>query len=232
MKLSDLLVSYKQVNVLNPDNSIKQLEATIPNLEVAQDNRYQRMKDFIINKQNKESQKWQAPETKDESISYTTKIKPNSSLGYLKFNEAFDKYLERNPQYKDTKNILTAIAKMESNYNQGIKNPNSSATGYFQFIDSTRKSFSKVSRDEFIKDPNNQFDAAVKYYRQIQNTLKPYQDKIKRAGLTPLQVIYGMWWNPKSVINYLNTGSDSYLSTSDGMTLTKIFNKAKNYENG
>lgn len=229
MKLSDLLVSYKQVNVLNPSKQIQQLNYEIPNIE-PQDNKYQRMKDFISNKQTQKL--WEAPKIKEQSVSYTTKIKSNNSLGYTKFNEAFDKYLEVHPEYKDAKNILTAIAAMESNYNQGIKNPHSSATGYFQFIDSTRKNFSNVSRDEFIKDPNNQFDAAVKYYRQIQNTLKPYQNKIKKLGLTPLQVVYGMWWNPKSVINYLNTGSDSYLSKSDGMTLAKIFNKAKNYENG
>lgn len=229
MKLSDLLVSYKQVNVLNPSKQIQQLNYEIPNIE-PQDNKYQRMKDFISNKQTQKL--WEAPKIKEQSVLYTTKIKSNNSLGYTKFNEAFDKYLEVHPEYKDAKNILTAIAAMESNYNQGIKNPHSSATGYFQFIDSTRKNFSNVSRDEFIKDPNNQFDAAVKYYRQIQNTLKPYQNKIKKLGLTPLQVVYGMWWNPKSVINYLNTGSDSYLSKSDGMTLAKIFNKAKNYENG
>ena len=37
--------------------------------------------------------------------------------------------------------------------------------------------------------------------------------------------MYGMWWRPKSMYNYLSTGNDNF-QTKDGMNIKKILEKA------
>jgi hypothetical protein len=37
--------------------------------------------------------------------------------------------------------------------------------------------------------------------------------------------MYGMWWRPKSMYNYLRTGKDDF-QTKDGMNIKKILEKA------
>ncbi|MGN0967094.1 MAG: hypothetical protein ACI4OP_05895 [Candidatus Coprovivens sp.] len=39
--------------------------------------------------------------------------------------------------------------------------------------------------------------------------------------------MYGMWWRPKSFIEYVTKGKDSYVNP-DGMTIEKILERAKN----
>ena len=119
---------------------------------------------------------------------------------------------------------------MESRFNSKAANPGSSARGWFQFIDGTRKQLGNTqSRQDFMNDTQGQINLAVNLYNNNNAKLARYKDKITKLGLTPTQVAYGMWWRPTSMINYLRTGTDNY-QTSDGMTLSKILKKAGKYK--
>lgn len=171
---------------------------------------------------------------KSQSSQKSTSNNFSQFKNYNTFKTQFQNYLNNRVDINEAdkkilENILTPIAAMESGFTQNVKNPNSSATGYFQFVDNTRQNYSKVSRDEFINNPSKQFDAAISYYNDIWDMLKPYENKMKERGVTPLQAVYGMWWRPASMINYLKTGKDNYISQSDNLTLRDILNKAKKW---
>jgi len=51
-----------------------------------------------------------------------------------------------------TKRLILLQAKRESSFNPTSKSNSSSASGYFQFIDSTRKKYSNYSKADFLKD--------------------------------------------------------------------------------
>lgn len=113
---------------------------------------------------------------------------------------------------------LKSIAQVESGGRYDAKNPNSSASGMFQFTDATKKQYG------YDDSPEGQWAAASRLYddrsTQLQEYIKNYGDR----GMSWKQLMYGMWWRPKSVQNFLQTGSDNYKS-KDGMTLQKIFAK-------
>ena len=145
---------------------------------------------------------------------------------YDKFVSDFDTYLKTNSQYTADRDILTSIAALESGYKPSVSNKHSNALGYFQFLDSTRSAYNNSTREQFASDTNQQFEAAVKHYANIKKQLSRYQNEIKNSGLSDLQVAYGMWWRPGSMLNYLKTGKDDYVNKSDGMTLEKILQRA------
>lgn len=153
-------------------------------------------------------------------------IQTSNKQAYDKFVSDFDNYLKSNSQYAGDRDILTSIAALESAYKPTVSNKHSSALGYFQFLDSTRRAYNNSTRESFASDTNQQFDAAVKHYESIKKQLNRYQTEIKNSGLTDLQVAYGMWWRPASMIKYLKTGKDDYVNQSDGMTLEKILQRA------
>ena len=62
------------------------------------------------------------------------------------------------------KTTLMKIASLESRFNPKAQSKNSSAAGYFQFIDSTRKSYSSLSREQFKNSPDAQVLAASQLY--------------------------------------------------------------------
>lgn len=222
MKLEDLLVSYKAV--LPPEEEYKEEEITSP---------YERLRQYQASRQ--EETQTNVPELEEyifpgwkEAISPTySQKKYQKKPTPTSFTEQFDSYLRDNPQDADTRDILTSIARLESSFDPSAKNSGSSALGYFQFLDSTRKDYDSSSREEFSNDPQKQFAAAVKHYRKLKKSLIPFESAYKARGLTPLQAIYGMWWRPKSFIEYVKKGKDNYRS-SDGMTIEKILERAKN----
>lgn len=145
---------------------------------------------------------------------------------YDKFVSDFDTYLKTNSQYAADRDVLTSIAALESGYKPSVSNKHSGALGYFQFLDSTRSEYNNSTREQFANDTNQQFDAAARHYANIKRQLSRYQNEIKNSGLSDLQVAYGMWWRPGSMLNYLRTGKDDYVNKSDGMTLEKILQRA------
>lgn len=153
-------------------------------------------------------------------------IQTSNKQAYDKFVSDFDNYLKLNSQHIGDRDILTSIAALESAYKPTVSNKHSSALGYFQFLDSTRRDYNNSTREQFANDTNQQFDAAVRHYANIKRQLSKYQNEIKKSGLTDLQVAYGMWWRPASMIKYLKTGKDDYVNQSDGMTLEKILQRA------
>ena len=230
--LSDLLVSYKQVEAPTYNST--------PELPM---DRFDRLQQYINNRDSKDNISteettqdkgfagwYYKPDTKGTSRRSISRGGTASAVGSKAFNQAFDQYATTHQVDSQTRQILTNIAEMESRFKSNAANPGSSARGWFQFIDGTRKQLGNTqSRQDFMNDTQSQINLAVNLYNKNKAELVRYKDKIARLGLTPTQVAYGMWWRPASMINYLRTGSDNY-QTSDGMTLSKILKKAGNYK--
>lgn len=222
MKLEDLLVSYKAV--LPPVEEYKEEVITNP---------YERLEQYKASKQEEtqtnvpELDEYIFPGWKEIVQSVYPQNKSQKKSIPASFTQQFDSYLRDNPQDADTRDILTSIARLESSFDPSAKNFSSSALGYFQFLDSTRKDYDSSSREEFSNDPQKQFAAAVKHYRKLKKSLIPFESAYKARGLTPLQAMYGMWWRPKSFIEYVKKGKDNYVNP-DGMTIEKILERAKN----
>ena len=225
--LSDLLVSYKQVEAPTYDST--------PELPM---DRFDRLQQYINNRDNKDNTS--TTETKQDKgfagwYYESNDNKPArggtaSAVGSKAFNQAFDQYAATHQVDSQTRQVLTNIAEMESRFNSKAANPRSSARGWFQFIDSTRRQLGNTqSQQDFMNNTQGQINLAVNLYNKNKAKLAQYKDKITKLGLTPTQVAYGMWWRPTSMINYLRTGTDNY-QTSDGMTLSKILKKAGKYK--
>lgn len=151
----------------------------------------------------------------------------NNKQGHQEFQNQLDKYFTNNPQDEGYRDMLTNLAAMESSYNQYAQNPWSSALGYFQFVDGTRKRYNTMSRDKFANDSQEQIRVAIAHLKDLKNDIQRNIDTktITDSGLTPLQLMYGMWWRPQSMYNYLRTGKDDF-QTKDGMNIKKILEKA------
>lgn len=168
------------------------------------------------------------PWTVEGNTKITRARKVNNGNGYRQFQSQLDEYFAKNPGDSGYRDMLTNIAAMESSFVQDAVNPSSKALGYFQFLDSTRKDYNNMSRKEFASDAQAQIEAAVKHLKYLKNRIQRNvsKDNIANSGLTPLQLMYGMWWRPKSMENYLNIGHDKFITSSDNMDILKILEKA------
>lgn len=217
MDLSDLLVSYKQVELPTyyEDNSTT-IEPLIPEDLVtrAQD---------VVQKPDNKFIDWKYPELEDNPVEISDNIP--TVKGSALFEQEMNKYMAAHPQDQQYRNTLTTIAKKESNFKQHAANSASSAVGWFQFIDSTRRGvMPNLTKQEFINSPQAQISAAVKLLkmnRAISNQFK------NRRGLSQIQIDYGMWFSPKALRNYLDTGYSNFRD-SQGTSLINVLNKVKN----
>ena len=168
------------------------------------------------------------PWTIKGSTKITKARRINNKQGYQQFQSQLDEYLKNNPQYEDYRDMLTNIAAMESSFNQYAVNPASKALGYFQFLDNTRKDYNNMSRQEFANDSQAQFESAIQHLKYLKKRIQRNVDSetIANSNLTPLQLMYGMWWRPKTMENYLNLGFDNFRTSSDNMDIIKILEKA------
>lgn len=144
------------------------------------------------------------------------------------FQLQLDQYFLEHPEDIEYRDLLTNIAALEnSQFDQYATNPNSSALGYFQILDGTRRHYGDITRDDFINNPQAQINIAVQHLKALKKDLKSKVDiaTIQKSKLTPLQVMYGLWWRPQSMYNYFKTGDDNF-STKDGMNIKKILEKA------
>lgn len=232
MELNDLLVSYNQVV---PDKIVN----TQPEVTPTSD-RYSRMTDYIQRKEQQKSELstnnnsgWQGwtsskmnqPTTYNSSEYNSSENTFKSRNAPAEFKKVMSDYMTKNPQYKDLEDSLTKIAQVESGFKTDIPNIGgySTSIGLFQFVDGTRKKYSpNLTKEQFAKDPYAQIDAACRMARDIQKQTKGKNTK----GLTPTQILYGMWWRPESMLNYLNGVDDNYTS-KDGMKLVNILNRIK-----
>ena len=119
------------------------------------------------------------------------------------------------------KTTLMKIASLESRFNPKAQSKNSSAAGYFQFIDSTRKSYSSLSREQFKNNVDAQVLAASQLYDDNARFLR--NNGIAATG----EAIAASWLNPKWAKNYYKYGVTGG-SDANGTNVAKYINKFRN----
>ena len=119
------------------------------------------------------------------------------------------------------KTTLMKIASLESRFNPKAQSKNSSAAGYFQFIDSTRKNYSSLSREQFKNSPDAQVLAASQLYDDNARFLR-------NNGITVTgEAIAASWLNPTWAKNYYKYGIAGG-SDANGTNVAKYINKFRN----
>lgn len=121
----------------------------------------------------------------------------------------------------DKKTTLMKIASVESGFNSKAQSKNSSAAGWFQFIDSTRKDYSSLSREQFKNNVDAQVLAASQFYDDNARFLR--SNGIAATG----EAIAASWLNPKWAKNYYKYGATGG-SDANGTSVTKYINKFRN----
>lgn len=119
------------------------------------------------------------------------------------------------------KTTLMKIASLESGFNSKAQSKNSSAAGWFQFIDSTRNKYSDLSREQFKNSPDAQVLAASQLYDDNARFLR--NNGIAATG----EAIAAAWLNPKWTKNYYKYGIAGG-SDANGTSVTKYINKFRN----
>lgn len=119
------------------------------------------------------------------------------------------------------KTTLMKIASLESGFNSKAQSKNSSAAGWFQFIDSTRNKYSNLSREQFKNSPDAQVLAASQLYDDNARFLR--SNGIAATG----EAIAASWLNPKWTKNYYKYGIAGG-SDANGTSVTKYINKFRN----
>ena len=121
----------------------------------------------------------------------------------------------------DKKTTLMKIASLESGFNSKAQSKNSSAAGWFQFIDSTRNKYSDLSREQFKNSPDAQVLAASQLYDDNARFLR--NNGIAATG----EAIAASWLSPKWAKNYYKYGIAGG-SDANGTSVTKYINKFRN----
>lgn len=119
------------------------------------------------------------------------------------------------------KTTLMKIASLESGFNSKAQSKNSSAAGWFQFIDSTRNKYSNLSREQFKNSPDAQVLAASQLYDDNARFLR--NNGIAATG----EAIAASWLNPKWTKNYYKYGI-ARGADANGTNVTKYINKFRN----
>ena len=218
MGISDLFVSYNQVQAPSYLES-PQIEYTPIGEELTNQENLDRIQSR--NQKKEGFAGWNAIEQNTlEDNSATTSHTP--AKGSKSFNLAMTSYLAKHPEDAKYRQTLTEIAAKESNFNPTVKNSKSSASGYFQFINSTRKQYAPhLTRKQFLNNPEEQISAAVKLLKANRNISSKFSNL---RGLSQLQVDYGMWFSPAALSNYLRTGKSNF-KDPQGTSLMTVLNK-------
>ena len=119
------------------------------------------------------------------------------------------------------KTTLMKIASLESGFNSKVQSKNSSAVGWFQFIDSTRNKYSNLSREQFKNSPDAQVLAASQLYDDNARFLR--NNGIAATG----EAIAASWLNPKWTKNYYKYGIAGG-ADANGTSVAKYINKFRN----
>ena len=119
------------------------------------------------------------------------------------------------------KTTLMKIASLESRFNPKAQSKNSSAAGYFQFIDSTRNKYSSLSREQFKNNVDAQVLAASQFYDDNARFLR--NNGIAATG----EAIAASWLNPTWAKNYYKYGIAGG-SDANGTNVAKYINKFRN----
>lgn len=119
------------------------------------------------------------------------------------------------------KTTLMKIASLESGFNPKAQSKNSSAAGYFQFIDSTRNKYSNLSREQFKNNVDAQVLAASQLYDDNARFLR--NNGIAATG----EAIAASWLSPTWAKNYYKYGATGD-SDANGTNVVKYINKFRN----
>lgn len=119
------------------------------------------------------------------------------------------------------KTTLMKIASLESGFNPKAQSKNSSAAGYFQFIDSTRNKYSNLSREQFKNSPDAQVLAASQLYDDNARFLR--NNGIAATG----EAIAASWLSPTWAKNYYKYGIAGG-ADANGTSVAKYINKFRN----
>ena len=223
------LIKYGQ-NGFKFEDTLQQTNTQIPNLNV---DRIILFKNILTNMNNdiddyspyisstKEEIKNQFPVilTPKESKDIWSKIPYSNSSSSKQYSGQIPSLIHNMISDKTKADILTRIAYNESGFNINSKNPKSSASGLFQFIDATKQRFGYGNTAE------SQIAAASRLYDSMEQQAATYINKFGNRGLNKAQLMYGMWFSPREMINYLKTGQFSRYRDAQGTNLQKIISK-------
>lgn len=218
MGISDLFVSYNQVQAPSYLES-PQIEYTPIGEELTTQENLDRIQS---RNQRKEGFAGWNPLEQNTSEDNSINTSHTPAKGSKSFNLAMASYLAKHPEDAKYRQTLTEIAAKESNFNPTVKNAKSSASGYFQFINSTRKQYAPhLTKEQFLNNPEEQISAAVKLLKANRNISSKFANL---RGLSQLQIDYGMWFSPAALSQYLKTGKSNF-KDPQGTSLMTVLNK-------
>lgn len=218
MGISDLFVSYNQVQAPSYLES-PQIEYTPIGEELTTQENLDRIQS---RNQRKEGFAGWNPLEQNTSEDNSINTSHTPAKGSKSFNLAMASYLAKHPEDAKYRQTLTEIAAKESNFNPTVKNAKSSASGYFQFINSTRKQYAPhLTKEQFLNNPEEQISAAVKLLKANRNISSKFANL---RGLSQLQIDYGMWFSPAALSQYLKTGKSNFRDPQ-GTSLMTVLNK-------
>ena len=144
-------------------------------------------------------------------------------------SDTIDELGQQYPYISQIKDYLMDTAAFESGFKQKARSSKSSASGWFQFIDSTRNSIlnqlgTKATREQFMENPKLQ--TLAKLYSDIvsqaqrDGTIRAAQAK----GFSVEDVVHGYWLNPSWARAYFLRG-EVIGSDANGTTIPKYLEK-------
>lgn len=156
-----------------------------------------------------------------EPVQYkSTQLKLNHNTP-SKNKQILEQTLDKYGITGNKKTTLMKIASLESGFNPKAQSKNSSAAGWFQFIDSTRNKYSNLSREQFKNSPDAQVLAASQLYDANARFLR-------NNGITVTgEAIAASWLSPKWTKNYYKYGIAGG-SDANGTNVAKYINKFRN----
>ena len=156
-----------------------------------------------------------------EPVQYKyTQLKLNHNTS-SKNKQILEQTLDKYGITGNKKTTLMKIASLESGFNSKAQSKNSSAAGWFQFIDSTRNKYSNLSREQFKNSPDAQVLAASQLYDDNARFLR--NNGIAVTG----EAIAASWLNPKWTKNYYKYGIAGG-ADANGTSVAKYINKFRN----
>ena len=156
-----------------------------------------------------------------EPVQYKyTQLKLNHNTS-SKNKQILEQTLDKYGITGNKKTTLMKIASLESGFNPKAQSKNSSAAGYFQFIDSTRNKYSNLSREQFKNNVDAQVLAASQFYDDNARFLR--NNGITATG----EAIAASWLSPTWAKNYYKYGTTGG-SDANGTNVVKYINKFRN----
>ena len=212
MELSDLFVSYKQVNAPKyiPTEFVSSYNNFQIDPEISQQPSEQTPEQPVEEKP-KQEEPINQPKKQNQERKMFPKIR-----GSVEFEQAYDEVERINPEAKKYRAFLTKIAKEESGFNKSIQNrAGAPAYGYFQFMQDGKK-YNNISKyantdiETFRNNPQLQIQAAIKLAKSFENSFTANDLKLaKDKGFTTFGLLGGAWLGGVGgVRKYLNNQGD------------------------